>query len=577
MEAKSRLLITTVPALLLLTAVACGGEPPAGVKDHVSYSASEQLKEKLSAKRKALIEKRKADVTKFTKEKTDEFEEAKKENTITVKIGEKEFKVKEPQRISEVPEIPSKRFRIWSLVAEHFKFDLPAEVFVSRIVGPKKLIGKDKVFLVLPFTLTNSLINVDVRDPDGKLIGSSTVNTAEELAQAKAQVEKDGNSLTSAPASAQISLRFMMVTNKGVFTPETSGFLAHEAVEFSTFKRRAWTKELVSFVRESKAVGELKPGETRAGVVVFPRFDPETTEVRILVDGLTNDYDFKRDLRKAMVLEFVRPGNIYYPGQVKLKFKRNIGGKLMDPKSAYVPDRDGAAHHGFDWVWLWTWDVAATVEKPKLSEDIASPVGKDKFNFWTYKVKIPNRTDKEQQLSIEMVKTIVKVKINVAGKEREVEVPLVDDGKMNVYKASFFGDEGISIKSDRFPKDKKVEPGKDGGIEFTVAFRERDVDFETVIRNIHNQLDLEVAVQRNKDGKRTEKVYKGPRHLSVAEVKEVQKQLKANLPAALKEQLAKGVKAEITAKSGLSSGKRLINITFSLPGLQEALLQAAGE
>jgi hypothetical protein len=566
MEAKSRLFIIMVPAVLLLTAVGRGGEDPATVKDHVSYTASKKLKETLAAKRQALAKKRKADVKKFTELKTAEFEEARKENTFIVKIGDKEFKVKEPQRVSEVPKIASKRFRTWGLLAKNFKFDLPAEVFVSRIVGPKNLIGKDKVFLVLPFTLTNTLINIDVKDPDGKLIGSSAVNTPEELALIKAKVEKDGNSLESKPAPARLSLGFMMVTDKGAFTPEASGFLAHEAVEFSTFKRRAWTKELVSFVRKSDVVGELKPGETRAGVAVFPRFDPETTVVRILVEGLTNDYDFKRDLRKAMILEFVRPGNVYYPGQVKLKFKRRIGGKLMDPKSAYVPKRDEEVHHGFDWVWLWNWDAAVTVGQPKLSENVASPVGKDKFNFWTYKVKLANRTGKERPLSIEMVRTIVKVKIKVAGKEREVEVPLVDDGKMNVYKAAFFETEGIAIKSDRFPKVKRVESGKDGGVEFTVAFRERDVDFEAVIRNIHNQLDLEVAIKRNKDGKRTEKVFKGPRHLSVAEVKEVQKQLKAKLPAALKAQLAKGVRAEITAKSGLSSGRRLVNITFSLAG-----------
>ncbi len=562
-------LFTLVSAMLVAVPLAHGGEEAAGdgatSVPYVSLTASEQLKRKLAAKQKELDAKRKADVAKFIKEKTEEFNKAKAPNTITVKVGEKEFKVKEPQRVADVRKLESTRFRSWSLRPRDFKFDLPAEVFVPRLVGPKKLIGRDKVYLVVPFTVTNTLIHIDIKDADGKLIGATAVNTAEELAKVKAKSEKDGNSVESKPASARLGLRFMMVTDKGAFVPETSGFLAHEAVEFSTFKRRAWTKELVSFVRKSEAVGDLKPGETRAGVVVFPRFDPETTQVRILIDGLTNDYDFKRDLRKAMILEFVRPGNIYYPGQVKLKFKRRIGGKLMDPKSGYVPKRDEDIHHCFDWVWLWNWDAAASVTEPKLSEDVSSPTGRDKFRFWTYRLTIPNRTGKEQTLTVDWVKTIVKVKINVAGKEREVEVPLVDDGKMNVYKAAFFENEGITITSDRFPKKKKVESGKDGGVEFTVAFRERDVDFEEVIRNIHNQLDLETAEKRNKDGKRTEKVFKGPKHLSVDEVKAVRKQLKANLPAALKAQLAKRVISEMRVGSGLSSGVRRVNHSFFRP------------
>jgi len=562
-------LFTLVSAVMLATPFARGGEEGGGGEatktGYVSLTASEQLKRKLAERQKELEKKRKADVAKFIKERTAEFEKVKAPKTITVKVADQEFQVKEPQRVAEVPRIKSVRFRTWNLPAENFKFDLPAEIFVPRVVGPKKLIGQDKVYLVLPFTVTNTLIHVDTRDADGRLIASSAVNSADELARIKAKAQKDGNSVESKPAPARLSLRFMMVTDKGAFVPETSGFLAHEAVEFSTFKRRAWTKELGYFVRKSEAVGELRPGETRAGVVVFPRFDPETTRVSILVEGLSNEYDFKRDLRRAMVLEFVRPGNIYYPGQVKLKFKRRVGDKLMDPKSGYVPKRDDQVHHGFDWVWLWNWDAAASVTEPKLSAGVASPVGKDKFNYWTYKLTLPNRTGREQPLTIDWVKTVVTLKINVGGKEREVEVPLVDDGKMTVYKAAFFENEGVMIADHRFPQKQKVEPGEDGGVGFTVAFRERDVDFEAVIRNIHNQLDLEAAEKRNKDGKRTEKVFKGPRNLSVEEVKKVREELKAKLGAALKAQLAKGVVAEMRVRSGLSSGVRRVRFRFFRP------------
>ncbi|MGD9387773.1 MAG: hypothetical protein PVI87_06050, partial [Gammaproteobacteria bacterium] len=192
-----------------------------------------------------------------------------------------------------------------------------------------------------------------------------------------------------------------------------------------------------------------------------------------------------------------------------------------------------------------------------------------KFNFWSYKVTLPNRTGTERKLTVTRVKTIAKVKIDVAGKEREVEVPLVDDGKMNVYKAAFCEAEGLPITTNRFPKNKQVAPARDQAAEFTVVFRERDVDFAAVLRNVHNDLDLEKALERNKasepGAKPDKKVFEKARQLTAKEVAAVRDQLKEKLPAALQDQLAKTVVAEFTVKSGLSSGVRRINLSLYKP------------
>ena len=556
-------------SLLVLVPPAAAGEGE--TEDHrISGKAAEALAKRLSEERDKLKREVDAKVKAFEKELNDKFAAATKPNTIKVKIGDREEPVEEPRDPDKVKRIPSERFRIWSIRPKDFRFDLPVEVFVPRVVGPTNLIGKDKVYLVLPFEITNTLINIDIRDNDGKLIGATAVNSEEDLARIKAAAEKDGNTVESKPGSAALNLRFTMVTDKGDLSPEASGFLAHEAVEFSTWTRRAWTKELVTFVRQSKVVGDLKPGETRSGVAVFPRFDPEATEVRVLVDGLSNEYNFTRDLRKVMILEFVRPGNVYYPGQVKLAFKRRVGGKLMDPKTGYVPKKDMEVHHGFDWVWLWNWDAAAKTSDPKCTEGVASPTGKEKFNFWTYKVTIPNRTGKDQVLTVEKVRTFVKVKLNVAGKEREVEVPLVDDGKMNVYKALHFENEGLDFSGDRFPNGRKLAATGDAVAEFTVCFRENDVDFGAVLRNLHSLLDLDVAKDRNEKSKDDpdagrKEAFTGPRQLSLAEVEAVRKQLAEKVHDALKAQLAKNVSCELTVKSGLSSGVRTVNFSLYKP------------
>jgi hypothetical protein len=480
----------------------------------------------------------------------------------------------EPRRTSEVVYKGKEPFKPWSLRTDAFKFDLPVEVHESR---PQ---GKDRTYVVLPYTVTNTLVEVKVStklvDQDKKEVifevGKVVSDEAEALKleqeiQETAKRRKQDVTVSHAPAKAMLTPRITMVTDGGVFTPEVCGFVPHESVEVSTMSRRAWTAELVGFAREGVQVGALEPGQTKAGVAIFPYYDPATTSVRFLVEGLADQYDFKKDLRKAMVLEFVRPGNIYYPGQVKLAFKRRIGGKLIDPKAGYIPTLDDEIHHGFDWVWLWNWGAAAKVAEGPKNSELATPSGADKQKFWYYKLTIPNRTGEEQPLTISKVTTTIKLEI--LGKT--VEVPFPDDGTLNVYKTEFFEKEGKPAVAKRFPNDVKVASGEENAVSFWVAFRESDFDFDAVCRNLANAFSLDLAKAVNAAGdKGAVEAAAGVPKFDGAKIEQARKELLAKLPAALTEQMAKRVVAEITVKSGLSSGSRSMSYSLYQPAFKPA-------
>lgn len=410
-------------------------------------------------------------------------------------------------------------FKSWTLETRDFKFDLPMEIYVPEVAGPQGLGVREHCNVILPFTITNSL--------DRK---------------------------------ADLTPRFTMVTEYAVSVPECSGFLARETVEFSTLRRREWTEDMLSFMRGGEAVGSFEPGQTRLGVAVFPRFDQRSTRVQILVEGLCAEFDFRRNLRKALVLEFVRPGDVVYPGRGRLQFQRHIGRELMDPRLEYVPARDDDVHHGFDWVWLWHWDRAARTGDPKRAE-VPAPLGDRKLGFWYYKVLVPNRTEAEQPLTVERVSTVARVELL----GHAVDVPLVDDGKMNVFKAALFDAEGLPVVVNRFPENARVEPTPDRPLEFLVAFGEKDYDLDAVLRNLVLAMDVKRLRAAQEAGPRTDKeafVGVGVPQLSAEQVEQVKKELAEKLPAALAEQLKETVVADVTARSGLASGVR--RVVFSL-------------
>ena len=569
----SRIATAFCVLLALVLTAARAGEPPANT---VATDILVKLQAALEAERVKVDAEHKKDLDAFTAEHEGEFKKATEARTFQVDVGGQQKEITEYRKRDDVTIPEFDPVKAWSLRTEDFRFDLPVEVYIERMVSGNRLATKDEMYLVLPFSLTNTLIEVAERgaptdkNAAGEYLGTMVVNSQEEVAALEAKAGLDKHSVKAVPAKAGLSPRFTMVTDGGVFTSEMSGFLVHEAVELSTFSDRAWSKDLIAFERDEapQQVGFFEPGETKLGVAIFPRFDPGTNQVRILIEGLTNEYNFKTDMRKALILEFVRPGNIYYPGQKQLAFKRRLGEKLMDPKTNYVPDRDDDAHHGFDWTWLWTWESAAEFTQKPQATEMDSPLGADKQRFWTYTLRVPNRTGLDQTLGVEKVVTVIKMDLLGV---KDIEVPFVDDGKMNVYKAAFFEQQGMTVQGERFPKGLRLEKalpegeaeeapeGAEGeSAEFTVCFRETDYDLEAVLRNLHRARDLELATKRNAKGARDKEIFLGVNQMGAEDVAKLEAELKEKIPAALAAQLQKEVVAEVSAKSGLASGTRLV-------------------
>ena len=102
--------------------------------------------------------------------------------------------------------------------------------------------------------------------------------------------------------------QFTLVTESGKVYRNVVDFAAEREAEARLGRRLANVVELM---------GELKPGETREGVVVFPLPDPNSDHYQLYVGGLTNEYKMLRRggrptvVRKMLLYEYYRPGDAY--------------------------------------------------------------------------------------------------------------------------------------------------------------------------------------------------------------------------------------------------------------------------
>jgi hypothetical protein len=102
--------------------------------------------------------------------------------------------------------------------------------------------------------------------------------------------------------------QFTLTTETGKLYRNVVDFAAERVAKARLHRPLATAVELM---------GELKPGETKEGLAVFPQPDPAADHFELYVGGLTNEYKVvERDgqsavLRKVLVVEFYRPGDAY--------------------------------------------------------------------------------------------------------------------------------------------------------------------------------------------------------------------------------------------------------------------------
>lgn len=102
--------------------------------------------------------------------------------------------------------------------------------------------------------------------------------------------------------------QFTLVTESGKVYRNVVDFAAEQAAEARLGRKLAGVMELI---------GELKPGETKEGVAVFPLPDPKSDHFQLYVGGLTNEYKVlqrngrRTVVRKMLLYEYYRPGDAY--------------------------------------------------------------------------------------------------------------------------------------------------------------------------------------------------------------------------------------------------------------------------
>ena len=102
--------------------------------------------------------------------------------------------------------------------------------------------------------------------------------------------------------------QFTLVTESSQVYRNVVDFAAEREAEVRLGRRLAGVVELM---------GELKPGESREGVAVFPLPDPNSDHYQLYVGGLTNEYKMLQRggrstvVRKTLLYEYYRPGDAY--------------------------------------------------------------------------------------------------------------------------------------------------------------------------------------------------------------------------------------------------------------------------
>jgi len=326
------------------------------------------------------------------------------------------------------------------------------------------------------------------------------------------------NSSTKARRIAPV---IVAVTNNGAFTPAVGGFIPERLAADSTYHPLAhgkaardemWLKDNVlpmeslsnihshrfgaegfqPLANPPEPMATFAPGQTRWGVAVWPSFDDELTELKLVVHGLSNAHRYDRKQRHALVIGFTRNDDEFHVERSMLKY----GSKEFE--------------------YLWMWDQDLTVPLPSDPNDarikekkLATPSGGERF-LWTFPYEIANSSPTTQSIKVKEVAFALRgsenkgVEVDVGGQKVLVEIKVVDDGRSSIYKAQFLREANLSDPAKeihRFAPSAENQKYKlPGGMVFTIktgekiesraVFDAQDVDWTDLRQQVEDQLSL---------------------------------------------------------------------------------------
>jgi len=321
----------------------------------------------------------------------------------------------------EVPGTPVRRFDAWSLKKEDFVVLPPIEtdVYVAKSTPLR--------YFILPYSITNS--------------------TGQELI---------------------LYPRVWLKNDKGRLSQEVGGFIVQEQVNVSLLQNVKSTQEFIATVKETGAgiesVGAFAPGTTRWGVAIFPPLDPEMDEMTVIVEGLSNSYNFTRMFRPALCLDYTRYG---------------------DEFDKYA---DAFIFVGKEWRRQWMWWAETRMGKPEKL-DLTGPAGESKHAIWVFDLFLKNSFGTDRTIALSKVAVVLGLTdvAGTAGKPIKVldgipiTVRLADDGDSTVFKADAFKAASRAVEGKRF-LNGNLE--KEREISIPIAFEEVDVDWDDVYKQV---------------------------------------------------------------------------------------------
>ncbi|MBI3831969.1 MAG: hypothetical protein HY291_20775 [Planctomycetes bacterium] len=331
-------------------------------------------------------------------------------------------------------------------------------------------------------------------------------------------------SITNSTAKTQrIAPVFIAVTENGVFSPEAGGLvpqryvsdsIQHPLADSTDVRDTKWSAEGViplesvsSMLTRQLKDGEFKldpmqtflAGQTRWGAAVWPEFNDQFTELKIVVHGLSNAHKFDRKQRRVLVLTFNRNDDEF-----------NV-------------ERSNLVYKSKQWEYLWAWDQDISVPVPADPADpqikdkaIKTPSGVERL-LVSFPYTIDNSSGTDQTLTLKEIRFVLrgaKAGDKYAGFDISVgdqkinldEVPLVDDGRSTIYKAQYLRDAGKAAPgpdTNRFAP--AVETSKQpGGMVFKIENGKKlegrlgvfdvssDVDWRWVREQVEDRLTLAV-------------------------------------------------------------------------------------